>query len=219
MPVGILELGQILVEELNLDPGVDTLGRWMAHYVASLIKEAESEQAPKLKQERSKGAQEAIKSLWMHRSIYENRINPLADLKPIVQALRNLDPSNNVYVLRNEGTGYVYDIFRRLIICLLLRKAESASRVSGAIARAKSTSKFQNDDERALIEALEVWLGDTLTKEMPEARRSSSKLPEVKTVNLDNTAHGLIGEARKALDYLESEIERTGEKRNSNSKG
>ena len=38
----VLDLGRALVDELGLDPGVDTLGRWMAHHIAELIEEAET---------------------------------------------------------------------------------------------------------------------------------------------------------------------------------
>lgn len=38
----VLDLGRKLVQELDLDPGVDTLGRWMAHYVAELIHYADN---------------------------------------------------------------------------------------------------------------------------------------------------------------------------------
>ena len=41
MPADVLELGKILVRELKLDPGVDTLGRWMAHHIAELIRAAD----------------------------------------------------------------------------------------------------------------------------------------------------------------------------------
>ena len=34
----ILELGKLFVKELDLEKSVDTLSRWMAHYVAEKIK-------------------------------------------------------------------------------------------------------------------------------------------------------------------------------------
>ena len=37
-----INLGKSMVEELGLDPGVDTLARWMAHYVAEQIAIAEN---------------------------------------------------------------------------------------------------------------------------------------------------------------------------------
>lgn len=96
--------GRLLVKELNIDPGVDTLGRWMAHHIAELLSAVENAPNATLKQERSKEAFEAINNLWAHRSKHEKRINPLFDLKPIVQVMGTLDPARNVYVLRNEGT-------------------------------------------------------------------------------------------------------------------
>jgi len=33
----IINLGKVLVEELNLDPGVDTLARWMALQEATVL--------------------------------------------------------------------------------------------------------------------------------------------------------------------------------------
>lgn len=37
-----MNLGKALVKELNLDPGVDTTARWMAHYIAEQIERAEN---------------------------------------------------------------------------------------------------------------------------------------------------------------------------------
>ena len=37
----IINLGKALVEEIGLDPGVDTLARWMAHYIAEQMEIAE----------------------------------------------------------------------------------------------------------------------------------------------------------------------------------
>jgi hypothetical protein len=33
----IIDLGKMLVKELGLEPGGDTLARWMAHYLAEKI--------------------------------------------------------------------------------------------------------------------------------------------------------------------------------------
>ena len=38
----VINLGKFLVKQLNLDKSVDTLGRWMAHYLALKISEAEN---------------------------------------------------------------------------------------------------------------------------------------------------------------------------------
>jgi len=38
----IINLGKALVEELGLDTGVDTLARWMAHYIAEQMEIAKN---------------------------------------------------------------------------------------------------------------------------------------------------------------------------------
>ena len=40
-PKDVLEHGRQLVRELDLEDGVDTLGRWMAHHLAELMSIAE----------------------------------------------------------------------------------------------------------------------------------------------------------------------------------
>ena len=57
----------MLVDELNLEPSVDTPGRWMAHYVAEVIARAQvSEGAEKAAAERE--CFEVILQLWKHRA-------------------------------------------------------------------------------------------------------------------------------------------------------
>jgi hypothetical protein len=208
MPADALELGRLLVKELNVDSGTDTLGRWMAHHVAELISAIEAAPNENASRKRRKDAFEAIARLWTHRSTYENRINPLFELKPILQVMGMLDPARNVYVLRNDTTRNVYDIFRRLMICLLFRNAESLSRARAAISRAKATSRFQTSEERALIANLDFWLEGALSRPSAKARRKSSKSNKVEDVNLDEAIEALIAQARKALDALGEEIAR-----------
>jgi len=90
----ILELGKKLVVELGLADSVDTLGRWMAHYIAVLIHDAETadseEKAAKLQ-----SCSEAILSLWKHRHVLASGRRPFEGLEPILRALESLDPTNN----------------------------------------------------------------------------------------------------------------------------
>ena len=90
----VLALGKKLVEELGLDPSVDTLGRWMAHYIAQLIAESESATVED-KQEKSEKCATAIVSLWEHRSVMPSGKRPFEDIEPILRALASLDPLND----------------------------------------------------------------------------------------------------------------------------
>ena len=63
----IINLGKALVGELGLDPGVDTLARWMAHYTAEQMTIAETAtDNDKIKAEQH--CFETILKLWQHRS-------------------------------------------------------------------------------------------------------------------------------------------------------
>jgi hypothetical protein len=90
----ILALGRKLVEELGLEPSVDTLGRWMAHHVADLIVGAESATGEE-KRLADEHCFEAILTLWKHRAELPNGRRPFEALEPVVRSLESLDPDND----------------------------------------------------------------------------------------------------------------------------
>jgi hypothetical protein len=94
MSKDVLDLGRALVQELGLDPGVDTLSRWMAHYIAELIEEAESTKVEERPAKLAKCA-DAILKLWERRHQLPNGKRPFEDLEPILRALESLDPAND----------------------------------------------------------------------------------------------------------------------------
>lgn len=94
MPKDVLDLGRALVEELGLDPGVDTLSRWMAHYIAELIEETETAKVEERPAKFAKCA-DAILKLWQRRHQLPNGKRPFEDLEPILRALESLDPTDD----------------------------------------------------------------------------------------------------------------------------
>lgn len=94
MSKGVLDLGCALVKELDLDPGVDTLSRWMAHYIAELIDEAKT---AKVEDRPAKLAMcaDAILKLWDHRHQLPDGKRPFEDMEPIMRALASLDPEDD----------------------------------------------------------------------------------------------------------------------------
>lgn len=89
-----LELGRKLTTELGLDQSVDTLGRWMAHYIAELIQnavKASSEERPAKMQ----ACCHAILTLWSHRHTLANGKRPFEELEPLLRTLESLDPEGN----------------------------------------------------------------------------------------------------------------------------
>lgn len=90
----VLALGRKLVEELGLEQSVDTLGRWMAHYIADLVTKAEKASGDEKKvAERECSA--AILALWRHRSELPDGRRPFQALEPVMRAIESLDPENS----------------------------------------------------------------------------------------------------------------------------
>ncbi|WP_281884187.1 hypothetical protein [Paenibacillus sp. YYML68] len=89
-----MNLGKALVKELNLDPGVDTTARWMAHYIAEQIELAEHSTGAEKKQEEER-CFETILKLWNHRSMFPSGSRPFENFEPILRALTRLDPEND----------------------------------------------------------------------------------------------------------------------------
>jgi hypothetical protein len=91
----ILALGRKLVDELDMGTSVDTLGRWMAHYVAELMDAAEN--APS--QEHvvaQKRCSDAILELWSYRAELPDGKRPFENLEPIIRAVESLDPDDEI---------------------------------------------------------------------------------------------------------------------------
>ncbi|MCO1604028.1 AVAST type 3 anti-phage proein Avs3b [Desulfosporosinus nitroreducens] len=89
-----LELGRRLTKELDFDKSVDTLGRWLAHYIAELIQEAEKagteDRAAKMQ-----ACCDAILNLWKHRHTLQNGESVFKELEPILRTLDSLDPEDD----------------------------------------------------------------------------------------------------------------------------
>jgi hypothetical protein len=87
----VLKLGKQIVNELGLDQTVDTLGRWMAHYIAEKIEDAETATG----EERARkmcACMDAVLKLWAHRSELPNGRRPFENFEPIFRVLQGLDP-------------------------------------------------------------------------------------------------------------------------------
>lgn len=89
----VINLGKLLVKELGIETGNDTLSRWMAHYVAEQIVTAENAKGD----EKSKAEQhcfETVLKLWHHQSSLPNGRRPFESFEPILNVLNKLDPDS-----------------------------------------------------------------------------------------------------------------------------
>jgi hypothetical protein len=86
----VLALGKKLADELGTDQRIDTLSRWMSHWIAELIHSADAA----VGEERSKRMDEcgnAILKLWAHRNTLRDGKRPFESLELIFRTLESLD--------------------------------------------------------------------------------------------------------------------------------
>lgn len=83
-------MGKRIVEELGPDQSVDTLARWMAHYVAELIQAAETANGEE-RQAKMAACASTILDLWKHRGRFPSGMRPFEELDPILRTLDSLD--------------------------------------------------------------------------------------------------------------------------------
>ena len=97
----ILKLGKLLVNELGVESSVDTLSRWMAHYIAEQMNIIDSAEGDEKKQA-EKRCFETILKLWKHMSYY-NGSRPFENFKPIFDTLDRINPcKDNPYYFQYE---------------------------------------------------------------------------------------------------------------------
>jgi len=89
-----LDLGRKLTKELGLDQSVDTLGRWMAHFIAGLIQDAEKSSATE-QPAKMRTCCDAILNLWKHLHALRDGKRPFEELEPLLRTLESLDPEDN----------------------------------------------------------------------------------------------------------------------------
>jgi len=87
----IIDLGKTIVKELDLDPGVDTLSKWMAHYIAEKIELSEKlTGSKKIKAENE--CYEIILKLWENRWSVPYTQKYFEDFTPLLKTLEKLNP-------------------------------------------------------------------------------------------------------------------------------
>jgi hypothetical protein len=92
----VISLGKALVQELGLESGVDTLSKWMAHYVAEQITMAENATGD-AKATAERRCFETVIKLWEHQSSFPNGRRPFKNFDPIFRALDRMDPESHRY--------------------------------------------------------------------------------------------------------------------------
>ena len=217
----ILPLGKKIVDELGLDESSDTLGRWMAHYIAELIQSAEAALEDDRPEKLARCA-EAILGIWEHRSMLPNDKRPFEDFEPILRVLESLDIHNNIpRYFRLRGTTFENDKQQSEIEQWLdtMRKIDSSAKslISYCLAHAAENAKNKSKEWMHLAE---VFSGEEIDfrimRLIPDknARSNASILDELERrqaedqllqlESLMNIASALSSELREKLERLDN---------------
>ncbi len=105
----IIELGKTIVKELKLDPGVDTLSKWMAHYIAEKI-ELSEKLTGKEKTDLQNECFEIILKLWENRWSVPPIRNYLEDFQPVLETLERLNPKRKTPFFYDRKIQFVLNL-------------------------------------------------------------------------------------------------------------
>ena len=107
----IIKLGEKIVQELDLEYSVNTLARWMSHYIAELIQDIEDADSESEKKVLKKECCDLILHIWSQKNILPIR-KPLDDLKPLVEILEVLYEKKKIEAALISNN---FDYFKEII--------------------------------------------------------------------------------------------------------
>lgn len=93
---GVIALGKKIEQELGIEDDVDTLGRWMIHYIAELVDRAENASSDRQEAIHRECAEFIIK-LWTHRASLSVKRYPLESFDKVMAALIRLRDERPYY--------------------------------------------------------------------------------------------------------------------------
>jgi len=92
----VIALGKKIEQELGIEDDVDTLGRWMIHYIAELIDRAENASSDR-QEAIHRECSEFIIKLWTHRASLSVKRYPLESFDKVMAALIRLRDERPYY--------------------------------------------------------------------------------------------------------------------------
>jgi hypothetical protein len=213
----ILRLGKKLIKELELVYTVNTLARWLGHYLAELMNNIDNCESEEKKSELQKECCNVILELWEKRERIPIE-KPTEKLKPIIDIISLLKKNEHPFIrhrflnnnngLRNKNSNWFSfleivknnseRIYRKSLISMiseeLLEKDKEWIEEHGS---------FLSDDEKSVVEYLasikeiEISFIDDSEKEITE---------KDKVENLFNELEGQINEQKQELLKLKKSM-------------
>jgi hypothetical protein len=205
-PTGLLELGRALAEELNVDNGVDTLGRWMAHYLAEQLQLLEQTSGANKARVETRVAKLIIQ-IWQHRGALPEHAYPLHAFGKVAAALAGIAAG------RKANSKWRRPPNAPQVASLTLKCFEQASFLatlgvfellpSSAPEIPEAVKNFLDSDERAFLDGI-----DQIYSAAAELLPRDTEIPSVaETEQLRRAQLEVIDSLESALVALRSAVE------------
>jgi len=146
----IINLGKSISEEFEKDEYPDTLSRWMSHYIAQLIIQAENSTCAK-KKSLDKECFDTILKLWEYNSTFPDGKKPFERFDNIIKTLERLNPDY-------QKTYYYEDQAENDDVNDDVMQLMKAARVIDATARVWLEEIFEMAIEFASDDKTKKWL-------------------------------------------------------------
>lgn len=157
-PRDVLELGQAIVAELELDARGNVLERWLSHHLAELMLAAEAATGAQ-KEEAERQAVEVILQLWVHRRALPSPVDPIGGYRDAIAVLGRLMPEADPWRRYRHDDSYegllseMFETLCRIVVSGLLlthlRPIRAPSRIE---------SEALEEEETYLSNELKKWL-------------------------------------------------------------
>jgi len=200
-----LGLGIHLVRELGLSDSNETLGRWIAHHLAELMREVDESKDPEYKAKALAQATDLIIRLWKNRDVLPGKANPLARYRDALVVLGNLEQPN--YSQRDHQLPK-----RRRLSEQISRDAERL-RLFIRLFEAIPTEHSTEDVDQAALEALddeELSFLEKLLRSVTFVGPDGVNLEgdsKSEDLSSEERVRRLLKQLKTNLDELQSELE------------
>jgi hypothetical protein len=210
----VIALGRRLIEELGLAHSADILSKWMAHYLAELIFDAENATDPNARKSAQEKCCETISRLWDHRASFPRSARPLANLELVLDAIRQLlgnqEPWVGLAKHLSEETDDPWCEFIKNAYCADRRMAYIAvltAIAENSFGREKrwldENKEMLSEEEAEIISTLDEWLNSKRDWFTTNKKLSVGELsPVERTQFILNELEVLVSKQQEALKHL-----------------
>lgn len=217
-PDQVIKLGKKIIEELNLQHSVDTLSRWLSHYLAELL--IELNECPKdVRKSKEKECVDIILKIWDNRESLG--INPMKNISTALSILEVITSSNETFQSYRHRPRIIDDVFAEFaqvadssvndIIYLTFVFSVANEKFSKLKAWKDELPETLSSEDKTLINSLDILLGrfQLITFSNEEESTSISELaPEKRQTALIQKLEDLIENQKKALENLKVQLKK-----------